>query len=269
MPNTLPSFTMRPGVSCPDWSAVTSPIVKDALLTMFEPEHILSRWSGYAPEEDRVRTTVLRLYAEQGRAPTLDSLAAAAQLAISDLRLQLARLKQRDLIVLSADGERILGAYPFTDRVTGHRITLDGRSVNAMCAVDALGVGAMLQRDIQIDSRCLHSGSAIRITTRDDGRLLADVQPRTTVVWLGLRYEGGAAAFSLCTVTAFFRTDDDLDAWRKDPQHAEQRGVRLTPNEALEAGRAIFQPSLMAADPSPEAVQHGERTHHRKREGQD
>ena len=51
MPNTvptLPSFTMRPGVSCPDWSVVQSPVVKDALLAMFEPEHILSRWSGYA-----------------------------------------------------------------------------------------------------------------------------------------------------------------------------------------------------------------------------
>lgn len=245
MPNTLPSFIMRPGVSCPDWSVVQSPVVKDALLTIFEPDHILSRWSGYTPSEDRVRTTVLRLYAEQSRAPTLDELVAATRLTADDVRLQLAHLKQRDLIVLSRNGDRILGAYPFTDRATGHRVTLNGRIVNAMCAVDALGVGAMLGRDIQIDSRCLHSGSAIRITTRDHGRALAEVRPETTVVWLGLRYEGGTAAFSLCTVTAFFRTDDDLEAWRSESQHAEQRGVRLSPSEALEAGRAIFQPSLM------------------------
>jgi mercuric reductase len=254
MPNTmptLPTFTMRPGVSCPDWSVVQSHVVKDALLTMFEPEHILSRWSGYAPSEDRVRTTVLRLYAEHGRAPTVDAIAAAVRLTPDDVRLQLANLEQRDLIVLSQDGERILGAYPFTDRATGHRITLNGRIVNAMCAVDALGVGAMLRRDIQIDSPCLRSGSAIRITTRDDGRALAEVKPETAVVWLGLRYEGGTAAFSLCTVTAFFRTDGELETWRRETQRAEQRGVRLSPGEALEAGRAIFEPSLTGVESLP------------------
>jgi hypothetical protein len=66
MSNATPSFTMRPGVSCPDWSVVQSRVVKDALLAMFEPEHILSQWSGYEPSEDRVGTTVLRLFAEQG-----------------------------------------------------------------------------------------------------------------------------------------------------------------------------------------------------------
>jgi mercuric reductase len=248
MSNTTPSFTMRPGVSCPDWSVVQSRVVKDALLAMFEPEHILSRWSGYAPSEDRVRTTVLRLYAEQGRAPTVEALATAARLTVDDVRLQLAHLRQRDLVVLSQDGDRILGAYPFTDRGTEHRVTVSGGVVNAMCAVDALGVGAMLGRDIQVDSRCLRSGVAIHITTRDRGCAIAAVRPETTVVWLGLHYDGGAAAISLCTVTAFFRTDDDLDAWRVETQGAEPRGVRLSLNEALEAGRALFGPSLRSVE---------------------
>lgn len=244
MLNTLPRLTMRPGVYCPDWSVVQSPVVKDALLAMFEPEHILSRWSGYAPTEDRVRTTVLRLYAEHGRAPTVAALATATRLTLDEVRLQLARLEQRDLIILSQDGDRILGAYPFTDRLTGHRVTVTDRVVNAMCAVDALGVAAMLGRDTQVDSRCLHSGAAIRMSTRDHGWALATVSPETTVVWLALGCDERPAASSLCTRTAFFRTDADLDAWRTETPCADQRGVRLSPSEALEAGRAVFEPSL-------------------------
>ncbi|MEH2530998.1 hypothetical protein V1277_002626 [Bradyrhizobium sp. AZCC 1588] len=242
-----PSFIMRPGVPCPDWSVVTSPVVKDAVLAMFESEHILNRWSGYSPAEDRVRAALLGLYAEQGRAPTIDVLAARARLDTAEARGQLAELRQRDLVVLSRDGERIIGAYPFTDRDTGQRVKLDGRTANAMCAVDALGVGAMLRRDIQIDSRCHRSGTAIRITTRDRGRAIAVARPETTVVWLSLRYEGGSAAHSLCTVTVFFATDDHLEAWHKD-QPADMRGVRLSLAEALEAGRAIFGPSLAGID---------------------
>jgi mercuric reductase len=240
---SLPSFVMRPGVTCPDLSAVTSPVVKDALLAMFEPEHILSRWSGYSPEEDHARTALLRLYAEQGRAPTIDALATRVGLDANEVQPLLVNLRRRDLIVLSRDGERIIGAYPFTDRDTGHRVKIDGRRANAMCAIDALGVGAMLGRDIEINSRCYRSGTAIRITTSDRGRALAVARPETTVVWQGLRYDGGSAALSLCTITAFFSTDDELEAWRKE-QRADERGVRLSLTEALEAGRAIFEPSL-------------------------
>lgn len=244
MLNTLPRFALRPGVDCPDWSVVHSPVVREALLTMFEPEHILCRWSGYAASEDHVRSTVLRLYAEEGRAPTVAALAIASGLTANEVRLRLAQLERRDLIVLSEDDDRILGAYPFTDGATGHRVAVNDRVVNAMCAIDALGVGSMLGRDSQVDSRCLRSGAAIAISTRDHGRALATVRPETTVVWLALGCDESPAALSLCTRTAFFRTAADLQAWRAETHCAEQRGVRLSTSEALEVGRAIFEPSL-------------------------
>jgi hypothetical protein len=121
---------------------------------------------------------------------------------------------------------------------------VNGHVVNAMCAVDALGVGAMLHRDVQIASRCLHSGAAIELSTRDHGCALAAVWPDTTVVWLARGCDNSPAASSLCTRTAFFRTAADLDAWRAEAQCAEPSGVLLSPSEALEAGRAIFEPSL-------------------------
>src|SRR6266481_3350950 len=150
----LPSYAVRPGVTFPDWSVVTSPTVRDALLAIAP---VFACWSGYDAGTDRVRVALLQLYLEDGRAPTVSALAERAGLSEPAIRPLLEELRRRDLVVL--DGARIVGAYPFTDQDTGHRVTLDGRVLNAMCAVDALGIGAMTNRDITIASRCRHCGA--------------------------------------------------------------------------------------------------------------
>ena len=187
---TVPSLAVRPGVTFPDWSVVSSPVVKEALLAMVGSDHVLNRWSGYEAATDRVRVALLQLYAEHGRAPTPSALAKRAGLSEEAVRALLEELRRRDLVVL--DGDMIVGAYPFTDRDTGHRVTLDGRTLTAMCAVDALGIGAMTDQDISIVSRCRHCGAPVRITTQERGRALADVEPTTAVVWLSVHYEADA-----------------------------------------------------------------------------
>ncbi len=164
------------------------------------------------------------------------------------IRPLLEELRRRDLVVLH--GARIVGAYPFADRDTGHRVTLDGPVLNAMCAVDALGIGVMTGRDIAITSRCRHCGMPIRITTQNQGRTLAKVEPSTAVVWQDVRYEGGCAANSLCATTVFFCSDDHLSAWRRE-RAADEAGFRLSMEEGLEAGRAVFGPSLAGLDKTP------------------
>jgi len=237
-------------VMVPDWSVVESPVAKEALLAMVQSDHVLNRWNGYSPDADRVRTALLQLYAEKGRAPALDALARRTGLAEAAVRPLLVALRQRDLVVLDADDEQIVGAYPFTDRDAGHRVRMDGPAVNAMCAVDALGIGVMTGRDIAITSRCRHCGMPIRITTQNQGRTLAKVEPSTAVVWQDVRYEGGCAANSLCATTVFFCSDDHLSAWRRE-RAADEAGFRLSMEEGLEAGRAVFGPSLAGLDKTP------------------
>jgi mercuric reductase len=239
---TLPRYSVRPGVTFPDWSVVTSPTVRNALLAI---DHVFACWSGYDPDTDRVRVALLQLYLEGGRGPAASALAERTGLSETAIRPLLEELRRRDLVVL--DGARIVGAYPFADRDTGHRVTLDGRVLNAMCAVDALGIGVMTGRDIAITSRCLHCGLPIRITTQNQGRTLAKVEPSTAVVWQDVRYEGGCAANSLCATTAFFCSDDHLSAWRRE-RAADEAGFRLSVEEGLEAGRAVFGPSLAGLD---------------------
>lgn len=54
---TLPSYTVRPGVTFPDWSAVTSPAVRDALLAMAS-NHVFDLWSGYDSATDLIRVAL-------------------------------------------------------------------------------------------------------------------------------------------------------------------------------------------------------------------
>ena len=245
---TLPSFAVRPGVTFPDWSVVTSPAVKDALLAMLGSDHVLHRWSGYDPTTDRVRVALLKLYADEGRAPAASAIAERSELSETAIRPLLEELRRRDLVVL--EGECIVGAYPFSDRDTGHRVTLEERVLNAMCAVDALGIGAMNDCDVAIASHCRHCGSPIRITTQHQGRALADIEPTTAVMWQSVRYADACAANSLCATTAFFCSDEHLSAWRRE-RSADEPGFRLSIEEGLEAGRALFGPSLAGIDSAP------------------
>jgi mercuric reductase len=214
-----PSYAVRPGVSFPDWAAVTTPIARDALLAIAEALDV---------EKD---------------------LAVRIGLSVAAIRPLLARLKERDLVVLDPNGERVVGAYPLTDRETGHRVKLGTRILNAMCAIDALGVGAMYGRDAEVRSSCRSCGALIRIATRDRGRTIKNVEPATAVVWSGIHYERGCAADSLCKIIAFFCGDAHLEVWRAvhDPGTP---GFRLSIDEALQVGRAIFAPSLVGLEVS-------------------
>jgi hypothetical protein len=39
-----PRFAVRPGVTFPDWSVVTSPTAMDALLALMDSDHVAHRW---------------------------------------------------------------------------------------------------------------------------------------------------------------------------------------------------------------------------------
>jgi hypothetical protein len=182
---------------------------------------------------------VLELYAEDGRAPTLSRLAEAVGAERPVVAGRLQDLRRRDLIILTPDGA-ITGAYPFTDHLTEHRVRLGTCEAAAMCAIDALGMGAVLGQDTVIRSRCRHCGRQVQIETMHQGQ--ASASPDETIVWSGIQYAESCAATSLCTVQAFFCSEEHLQAWRRDSSPAG--GVRLTLEEGLQVGRAIFVPML-------------------------
>lgn len=236
-------ISLPSGATFPQWSAVTSENARRALEAIFEALDVKKFWAGMGDGEDRVRRAILDHYGRSGHAPSIAQLAELGGVEGAEARAIVEKLRERDLVVLEEGGEAIVGAYPFSERDTGHRVRLGEQDLNAMCAIDALGAGAMLGTDAVIESACRECGAAIRIATRGGGAALAAVSPRETVVWSGIRYEGRCAADSLCTVIAFFCSDGHLEA-RRAVNQPDTRGFRLSVDEGLEAGRAIFAPML-------------------------
>jgi hypothetical protein len=241
-----PTWAIRPGVRFPDWLVIHSPKAEATLGDIFALLDIERWWENVSDIEDRLRCILLQDYVRHGRAPTLPALAAMAGISEEQAREVLAQLRERDLVVFDAEQNRLSGAYPFTDRDTEHRVLFDGLSVNAMCAIDALGAGAMYERDIAVHSRCRACDRPISVETRARGTALASYSPQSAVVWTGLRYADNCAASSLCTVMAFFCSDDHLEEWRTT-NHPDIQGHRLSMEEAHELGMAIFGPMLRAA----------------------
>lgn len=244
-----PAVAFPSGVIIPDWGAVTTAPAQEALRAVVEA-FIGRKWDGLDETESRIHGIVLSGFALSGHAPETADVAAAAGLSINETDSVLRRLTGRDLLILDAAGQ-IKGAYPFTDGPTEHHVDAGGFAVSAMCAIDALGVGAMLERDITVRSACRQCARPLAIHTRSHGRALGHVEPSGIVVWSGHRYAAGCAASSLCTLQALFCDVVHLEAWRASASVAAEDGVRLSLSEALEVGRAIFAPMRMEMQPWP------------------
>lgn len=244
------AFVLRPGVRMPDWSHVTDPTGREALAVSMAVAGRMEKWSGLSTTEDRVWRAILRGFARFGTAPDARRLAAGTGLDEPVVAEVLRALRRRDLVVLDEGDTAITAAYPFSARKTGHRVRLDGMAaVHALCAIDALGVGAMLDCDTAIESSCRECGARIRIATRDKGHALATVMPAAAVVWAGIRYADGCGATSGCMAKLFFCSGEHIDAWRQrvDPDGA---GFRLSMKAALQVGKGMFVPMLaMRVDP--------------------
>ena len=62
------------------------------------------------------------------------------------------QLAEADLVVLDAAAKKVVGAYPVTIEQTPHRVIVNGHTIFAMCALDAVSVAPMFNTEVQIES---------------------------------------------------------------------------------------------------------------------
>jgi hypothetical protein len=86
---------------------------------------------------------VLELFGELGRPPNLAEICHSTGGVPEQVRAHLAELQVHDLLGIDPATGLIVYAYPFTSQATEHRVELYGRTLNALCAIDALGVGGI------------------------------------------------------------------------------------------------------------------------------
>jgi len=74
-------------------------------------------------------------------------IAETANLSMAQFGVILADLQSHDLLVMDNSASAIIYAYPFAGQPTDHRVEPSGRELYAVCAIDALGVAGMFQKN--------------------------------------------------------------------------------------------------------------------------
>src|SRR6266511_2374600 len=111
---------------------------------------------------------VLGHFAASGQAPLRAILSAwAAELGVG-LQDALGRLVEADLVEANPATGHLAGAYPLVASPRGHQVRLPGGlTMEAYCAIDALGIPAMLDQDATITSRDPLIGAPITVEVHD------------------------------------------------------------------------------------------------------
>jgi DNA-binding transcriptional MocR family regulator len=105
----------------------------------------------------QVKLAVYRSFAETGRRPSLEDVAARTGVSAREVLQAYGRLRAQRVLVLEADGASIRMAPPFSGVETQHVVESDGISYFANCAWDSFGIPAALQRPATVLSRCEQS----------------------------------------------------------------------------------------------------------------
>src|SRR6516164_4156411 len=113
---------IRPGIHRPDWSTVTRPAAREALLARdCSRIGLAERWNhALEPAQDRVWRAVLELFARSGRPPHVHEIREETGLSTENLRTLVAELEAHDLLGSDPSADSILYAYPFTGQSTEH-----------------------------------------------------------------------------------------------------------------------------------------------------
>jgi Alkylmercury lyase len=231
-----------PGRSWFDLSVVSDPLVADALDGLLVEWRMRKRWDDLPPAHRRLHRAILLGYLDTGAAPSDAEMSGRfgemVERALEDLA-------ERDLILL--DRGRVMGAYPFTSRIARHSVEIAGREIAAMCAIDALGAGAMARRDARVCGCCARCDTPIEIDVAEAGLAIARVDPPGARVWAGVEPVSGCAADTQCRAMLLFCSHAHLDDWRAGNAPGGQ-GFCLTPAQALQLGAAVFRPFLAPAE---------------------
>ena len=192
------------------------------------------RLAATGPDARTAYGALLPAFAASGRPPGPDALAAGTGLARDRVGVALAELAAADLVALGPDGD-VLGAFPLSAVPTRHRVHVDGRPVlHAMCAVDALGIPAMLGAAGTVTSTDPATGRPIKVRIATDGTL--DVSPPEAVVVLA-RTGDGPLASACCSVIDFHSDRAAAEDVLREPG---KRGSVLTVPEAHAFGVLLF-----------------------------
>lgn len=193
--------------------------------------------AGLSPVEEEIRRFILMTFADTGKPPAPVEIKDALKLpSMNMVRQAIKRLEESDILVTV--GGDIVSSYPFSTRVTHHKVIFDdGREVNALCATDALGISFMLKENIKIVSRCPCCDREITVVIKDSK--VRSKSPDEIVELVTSKGEEGQTAKVCCPYINFFCGLSCIEGWKSEnPEFGNGEIYPL--GEALEHGNIIF-----------------------------
>jgi Alkylmercury lyase len=191
--------------------------------------------AGLAVGPRAVYRAVLRGFAATGCPPgpaELDDTAARHGITAGQA---LATLAAADVLGLDGDG-LIRMAYPFSAVPTPHLVAITGGpAVHAMCAIDALGIPAMLRIGALITSADPLTGEPVTVTFAG---AKARWDPPAAVVFDGCTGCDGPAEQVACGYLNFFASPASARRWASE--HPEVTGRVLGQAQAVALGAQTF-----------------------------
>jgi hypothetical protein len=209
------------------------------------PEPGGCRADGLSGPARQVHRAVLAAFARTGQPPARGELERLARGHGAEPDAVLAELAGTDVLAFTADG-KIRAAYPFSPVATPIQVSwAGGPAAYAMCAIDALGMSAMLGRPVTITAA--EPGTGRVITVRADGDRARWDPPTTVVLAASAGDAHGPSADCACGYINFFATARNARAWAR--RHREVTGRLLSRDAALRSGVAEFGPLLHVTPP--------------------
>jgi hypothetical protein len=197
----------------------------------------VNRGSRLVGSERDLYRWILRSFAS-GQHPSLDDItAAASEPGVHDVEGALRHMVEFDLIQRDT-ADMITCAYPFSAVPTNHVVTLDnGVRLYAMCAVDALGVPAMLGTGGVISTSDPISDVSISIAIDTAG--VAQADPSGAVVLCAIANGSGPLSSLCCPLVNTFESEASAAAFLA--MHPELQGPTLTIPAAVACGEEVFR----------------------------
>jgi hypothetical protein len=188
------------------------------------------------PPARRLHQWVLTAFAETGHAPRREDLDRAARDRGIEPDQAVTGLITQDVLALDEHGE-IRAAYPFSPNPTSHVLHwAGGPTAYAMCAIDALGVSAMLDRPVTITSTEPGTGATITVDVDHDR---AQWTPDTAIVLAGATNDTCCPSVDrTCGHINFFTSSHAAQTWQT--AHPHITGIILDQTQALACGVAEF-----------------------------
>jgi hypothetical protein len=197
---------------------------------------LADRQENLSREIANVYQMILSSYVLQGR--TLNKAEISEQ--VGDLDQVIKTLRMNDMVVFDANDEPV-GAYPFTTEPRDYKVSINGHTVYAMCALDALAISPMFKLKTHIDSSCHVSGASISIDQLDQ-EVLNRVE--NAAIHFGINWNSAAnncCATSLCSEMIFLKNKGIAQAWFiEDSQNREIFAL----DEAIDFASQYFTPLI-------------------------